>query len=68
MRDNDIAHNCELCEFSTEVPGCDALICKKHGLIKRDSLCRKFRLDPLRLTPMVKKLRKNEFKPSDFLT
>lgn len=64
----DVENNCELCEKSRDIPGSDALVCQRYGLVRRSSICRRFVLDPLRLKPSLKKRPAGGYSSLDFTT
>ena len=39
---------CALCEFGTVIFTGDEVLCRKHGLVKANSKCRRWRADPLK--------------------
>lgn len=39
---------CANCKHGTSLFSGDAVLCKKHGLVKADAHCRRFALDPLK--------------------
>ena len=45
---SDSGNICALCEFGTVIFTGDEVICRKHGLVKATSTCRRWRPDPLK--------------------
>ena len=49
---------CVFCEYGTPLPadkdGNEMLICTKKGLVKGNSVCRKFSYDPLKREPRMR--------------
>ncbi len=54
-----IERACAFCEFGTPIPNtareCADVICPKKGIVSEDSVCRKFRYDPLKRNPKEKR-------------
>ncbi len=57
--DDKLERVCAFCEYGTLLPadaqGNTFVLCKKNGMVKDTSVCRKFSYDPLKRTPGTNK-------------
>lgn len=62
MRKNDSDENklCLYCEHSTPIMDTDACVCDIKGVVKAEGLCRKFRLDLLKVAPRTPRVFNND--------
>lgn len=49
--EKNISPECRNCTFGTVMPGEEMILCKKTGIRRPDSLCKKFKYDPLNRVP-----------------
>ncbi len=47
----EVPQVCAICSFGTELPDGSGILCKKTGIRKPDSSCKKFEYDPLKRVP-----------------
>ncbi len=53
---DDVEQICAVCEHATVIRESDICICKLNGAVRQDDVCKKFKLDLLKLSPMPKPL------------
>lgn len=54
--ENLIDRICAHCENAVLIHESDVCICRRNGAVRADDTCKKFRLDPLKLSPLPRKL------------
>lgn len=47
----EVPQICAICSFGTELADGSGILCKKTGIRKPDSTCKKFEYDPLKRVP-----------------
>ena len=55
-KNEDIERICAYCEYAVVIRESDICICRLEGAVAQTSSCKKFTFDPLKLSPMPKKL------------
>ena len=59
-KDDNLEKVCAFCEYGTLLPadaqGNTFVLCKKNGMVKDTSVCRKFSYDPLKRNPAGNKM------------
>ncbi len=52
----EVERICVYCEYATVLSNADICLCKKHGAVRSDGGCRKFRVDLLKIDPKPRPL------------
>ena len=63
--DKSVPKSCVWCEHGIKSDYSNEIFCKKRGVVGLDSVCRKYRYDPLKRTPKSQTVSKN-YKAEDF--
>ena len=63
--DKNVQPECRSCAFGTAMPGEEMILCKKTGIRRPDSLCKKYKYDPLNRVPQ-KEPEPMEFREENF--
>ena len=66
MNMNEIEKKCCYCEHASPISETDSYICRKKGVVSYDFTCRKFSLDPMKLSPVLP-ANKLRFSVDDFM-
>ncbi len=61
----DITPACSLCRYGNSLPDGSGVLCEKSGIRRSDSLCKKFKYDPLKRIPRRAPVM-TEFSKEDF--
>lgn len=65
INEKDVTNECQNCLFAAQLAGEDAVFCKKTGIRKMNSSCKKFKYDPLNRVPR-RAPKMMEFSEKDF--
>ncbi len=60
-RKDDIEKICACCENATVIRESDICICKLNGAVRQNDVCKKFKLDLLKLAPVPRPLPDEDF-------
>ncbi len=63
--DKDVPHFCSYCANGRNSEYTDEIFCLKHGVMKPNDTCRRYKYDPLKRIPQKQSPSKN-YKPEDF--
>ena len=61
----NIAKKCAYCLNASPIGNDGEMVCKKHGIINSDDVCRSYRYDPLKREP-ARKIISDNYSPEDF--
>lgn len=57
--------SCVWCEYGVKSEYSSDIFCKKHGVVREDNVCKKYKYDPLKRTPKSQNISK-DFSDKDF--
>lgn len=63
--DKEISPKCAYCETGIPTPDGKEILCRRKGVMRPDSSCRKFSYDPLKRRPDVLEI-KSDYTEDDF--
>ena len=63
--DKTIEKKCCYCEYANEIKNMETYLCNKQGVVAYDFTCKKFKFDPLKLSPMLP-AKRLKFSAEDF--
>ena len=56
---------CALCEYASPIADTDNFVCKLKGVVGHDFKCRKYKFDPIKISPRLP-ARKLQYNAEDF--